>query len=147
MVYRNQMKNAWLWSCSFCLALALFSCSSGTDATPDCDPHAGSCMKQAGDYTITFDMSPKPVLHMKELTFKVSFSSDSPSISSDTLLLDLSMPGMDMGKNEVVLRKVGDNQYNGKGIIVKCPSGRTLWRATLLLSENMKPAFTFNVRD
>ena len=147
MVYRNRMKHGWLWSCSLYLVLALVSCSSGTDAVPDCNPHAGTCTKQAGDYTIMLDISPKPVPHMKELTFELSFSSDSPPISSDTLLLDLSMPGMDMGKNEVVLRRVGESRYSGKGIIVKCPSGRTLWRATLLLSENLKPAYTFNVRD
>ena len=127
--------------------LFLFSCSSGTKETADCDPHDGPCEKQAGEYGITLDISPKPVLHMKELTFTVSFSDDSPPIASDLLVLDLSMPGMDMGKNQVTLERNAARRYSGTGIIVKCPSGRTLWRATVLLSENLKPAFTFNVRD
>ena len=141
------MKKVLLSSFSIFLVLFLFGCSSGTEATADCDPHAGPCMKEVDGYTVTLDISPKPVEHMKELTFGVVFSGDSPALFSDSLLLDLSMPGMDMGKNQVVLKKAGDNRYTGKGIIVKCPSGRTLWRVTLLISETLKPAFTFNVRD
>lgn len=144
MVYRNRIVGLLL---PLYLMFFMGACSSGTEATADCDPHVGPCTKEADGYTVTLDISPKPVEHMKELTFDVVFSDGSPALSSDSLLLDLSMPGMEMGKNEVVLQKVGDNQYTGKGIIVKCPSGRTLWRATLLISETLKPAFTFNVRD
>ena len=147
MVYRNQMKKVWLSSISFLLVLVIFGCSSGTEATADCDPHTGPCTKEVGEYGITMDINPKPVQHMKELTFDIQLSDDSPTFSSDSLLLDLSMPGMDMGKNQVTLEKTGDNSYKGTGIIVKCPSGRTLWRATLLVSKTFKPDFTFNVRD
>ncbi len=136
-----------LYSFSIFLVLFLFGCSSGTEATADCDPHAGPCTKEVDGYTVTLDISPKPVRHMKELTFGVVFSGGSPALFSDSLLLDLSMPGMEMGKNQVVLKKAGDNRYTGKGIIVKCLSGRTLWRATLLISETLEPTFTFNVRD
>ncbi len=129
------------------LLLLLFGCSGGTKSEADCDPHAGPCTKEAGEYVITLDVAPKPVLYMKELTFDVTFSENSPPIESESLLLDLSMPGMDMGKNQVTLEKIGTYRYSGTGIIVKCPSGRTLWRATVLLSESLKPAFTFNVRD
>lgn len=147
MVYRNQVKKVWLSSISFFLMLVLFGCSSGTEATADCDPHAGPCTKEVEEYGITLDINPKPVRHMKELTFDVQLSDNSPTLSSDTLVLGLSMPGMDMGKNEVLLRKVEDNRYTGKGIIVKCSSGKTLWRATLFMDDNTKPAFTFNVQD
>ena len=130
---------------SLMFLLILSSCSAGTDAAADCDPHIGPCTKEAGGYTVMLDISPKPVVHMEELTFDVSLSGAAPE--SDTLLLDLSMPGMDMGKNQVPLNREADNHYRGQGIIVKCPSGRTLWRATLLISETLKPDFTFNVRD
>ncbi len=141
------MKKGLLSGFSMFLLLLLFGCSGGTKAEVDCDPHAGPCTKEAGEYVITLDVAPKPVFHMKELTFDVTFSEKSPPIESESLLLDLSMPGMDMGKNQVTLEKTGNNRYSGNGIIVKCPSGRTLWRATVLLSENLKPTFTFNVRD
>ncbi len=147
MVYGNQMNTVLLSGFSVFFLLFLFGCSEGKKVEVDCDPHAGPCTKQVGEYLITLDISPKPVLHMKELNFNVTVSEDFPPIGPGPLLLDLSMPGMDMGKNQVPLETTGDNRYSGTGIIVKCPSGRTIWRATVLLSENMKPAFTFNVRD
>ena len=136
-----------LSSFSFLLVLILSGCSSGTEAAADCDPHVGPCTKKAGGYTVMLDISPKPVQHMKALMFEVMLSDDSPALSSDSLLLDLSMPGMKMGKNRVTLEKTADKRYSGTGIITKCSSGRTLWRATVFMDDNTKPAFTFNVQD
>lgn len=132
---------------SLCMVFFINACSSGSEIQADCDPHAGPCMKTSGPYTVTLDISPKPVRHMQELLFEASVSGGSPLFSADTLLLDLSMPGMEMGKNEVTLRKAAENLYRGTGVIVKCLSGRTLWRATLSISETLKPSFTFNVRE
>ncbi|NTV92836.1 MAG: hypothetical protein HGA72_06090, partial [Chlorobiaceae bacterium] len=53
----------------------------------------------------------------------------------------------DMGKNQVSLVKKNNCLYQGKGIIVKCKSGRKLWKATLLSPGLNNPAFTFDVRD
>jgi len=147
MVYGNRLIPGMISCFSVTLFLFLLSCSSGTEPPADCDPHTGSCTKQAGAYTVTLDINPKPVQHMKELTFDVSIAGESAALLPDTIPLDLSMPGMDMGKNQVPLRKKGDSRYSGTGIIVKCPSGRVLWRATLLISETLNPSFTFNVRD
>jgi len=147
MVYGNRLIPGMVSCFSVMLLLCLFSCSSGTEPETDCDPHTGSCTKQAGAYTITLDINPKPVQHMKELTFDVSIAGDPAAALPDTIRLDLSMPGMDMGKNQVELNKTGEGHYSGTGIIVKCPSGRVLWRATLLISETLNPSFTFNVRD
>jgi len=147
MVYGNRLIPG-IRSCfSVMLVLFLLSCSSGTEPAADCDPHTGSCTKQAGAYTVTLDINPKPVQHMKELTFDISIAGDSAVVLPDTILLDLSMPGMEMGKNQVELGKTGEGYYSGTGIIVKCPSGRVLWRATLLISETLNSSFTFNVRD
>ncbi len=148
MVYRNRVvrpRAGLFFLLSFVLVLS--SCSSGTETAPDCDPHVGPCTQQAGKYGVTLDISPKPVRHMEELTFDVIFSDDSPLLSPEPLVLDLSMPGMDMGKNRVKLEKTGENRYSGTGIIVKCPSGKTLWRATVFLPDNLQAAFTFHVRD
>ncbi|WP_237073438.1 FixH family protein [Prosthecochloris sp. GSB1] len=125
--------------------LGLFGCARGGDTGADCDPHAGSCTAVAGPYEVTLDITPKPVVHMQELTFDVSFGVETPE--SEALVLDLSMPGMDMGRNRVRLEKGDDGHYRGKGIIVRCASGRTLWRATVFLGDTLKPDFTFNVRD
>ncbi len=147
MVYGNRLIPGMISCFSGMLFLFLLSCSSGKEPAADCDPHTGTCTQQAGAYTVTLDINPKPVKHMKELTFDVSIAGESAAVLPDTIPLDLSMPGMDMGKNQVSLSKTGEGLYSGKGIIVKCSSGRVLWRATLLISETLKPSFTFNVRD
>ena len=107
--------------------------------------HEKACTITSGSYTVTLNIDPKPVKHMKELTFSMTVSPCDKL--PDTLLLDLSMPGMAMGKNQVTLVKKSDCTYEGKGIIVRCMSGRTLWQATILSDELKHPAFTFNVRE
>ncbi len=107
--------------------------------------HEKACTITSGSYTVTLNIDPKPVKHMKELTFSMTVSPCDKLPAS--LLLDLSMPGMAMGKNQVTLVKKSACLYEGKGIIVRCMSGRTLWQATILSDELNNPAFTFNVRE
>ena len=107
--------------------------------------HEKACTITSGSYTVTLNIDPKPIKHMKELTFSVTVSPCDKLPAS--LLLDLSMPGMAMGKNQVTLVKKSACLYEGKGIIVRCMSGRTLWQATILSDELNNPAFTFNVRE
>jgi hypothetical protein len=55
------------------------------------------------------------------------------------------MPGMNMGLNRVELRAVKDSVYEGQGIIVRCPSGRRTWEATVTLPEAGQVEFVFDV--
>jgi hypothetical protein len=110
----------------------------------ECNIHQGPCTVMAGNRSVTLNIEPKPVSAMKELTFSVTVSPCNKL--PDTLLLDLSMPGMQMGNNQVTLVKKNACLYEGKGIIVRCMSGRTLWQVTVLSDELKNPAFTFNVR-
>jgi len=107
--------------------------------------HTAPCTKQAGERQVTLDINPKPVRHMQELTFRVN--AEPAKELPATLVIDLSMPGMMMGKNQVTLKRQADGAWVGKGLIVKCMSGRKLWQATILSPELGNPAFTFNVRD
>ena len=107
--------------------------------------HEKACTVTSGSHTVTLNIDPKPVSAMKELTFSVTVTPCNKL--PDTLLLDLSMPGMAMGKNQVTLVKKSGCMYEGKGIIVRCMSGRTLWQATILSDELNNPAFTFNARE
>ena len=107
--------------------------------------HQGPCTITAGQRTVTLNIEPKPVRTMKELTFSVTVTPCDKL--PETLLLDLSMPGMQMGNNQVTLVKKSGCLYEGKGIIVHCMSGRTLWQATILSDTLNNPAFTFNVRE
>ena len=81
---------------------------------------------------------------MKNLTFSMTVTPCDKL--PQTLLLDLSMPEMPMGKNQVTLVRKSGCIFEGKGIIVRCMSGRTLWQVTILSDELQNPAFTFNVR-
>ena len=107
--------------------------------------HQGPCTIMAGQHTVTLNIEPKPVSAMKELTFRVTATPCNKL--PDTMILDLTMPGMEMGKNQVTLVKKSACLYEGKGIIVRCMSRRTLWRVTILSDELKNPAFTFNVRE
>jgi len=131
--------------------LALFACMMTAGSTTlhatavDNSIHEKACSVTVGQRTVTLNIDPKPVRAMKELTFNVTVTPCDKL--PDTLLLDLSMPGMQMGKNQVTLVKKSNCSYEGKGIIVRCMSGRTLWQATILSGELNNPAFVFNVRE
>jgi hypothetical protein len=135
-----------------CTAIALLALSALGAAPLHAEPsgdsnaiHGGPCSKQAANRKVTLEINPKPVRHMQELTFRISVE---PAESlPQNLVIDLTMPGMMMGKNQVLLSKQGPSTWSGKGLIVKCRSGRTLWQAQLLSPALGNPAFTFNVRD
>jgi hypothetical protein len=82
---------------------------------------------------------------MAELTFSVTVTPGTAIPS--TLTLDLSMPGMYMGKNQVVLQRKSTCTWEGKGVIVRCMSGRKLWQATIVSADLGNPSFIFEVRD
>ena len=130
----------------FLLAACLFSKEIAAEETPStltaCDIQLGPCTKVKEALTVTLDIIPKPVKAMKELTFRLTLTgrelSDNPHI-------DLSMPGMDMGPNRVLMARVGSNTYEGQGVIVKCPSGRRTWKAAVTLPEAGVMDFVFDV--
>ena len=107
-----------------------------------CDIHHSPCTQYLSDVEVTFDVNPKPVAAMKGLTFRVTLSRNQPSSPP---IIDLEMPGMKMGPNQVTLKAVGDGTYEGTGIIVRCPSGRRDWRATVIIPDLGSVAFTFDV--
>ncbi len=123
-------------------------CPASANAVTNAESNSilnGPCTKEISGRKITFDILPKPVRHMADLTFRVTIT-PCTAIPS-TLLLDLTMPGMYMGKNQVVLTQKGPCIWEGKGVIVSCMSGRKHWRATILSSVIANPAFNFELRD
>ena len=108
----------------------------------NCDIQNQACIQTFSNRKISLDITPKPVKAMTDLAFYVKISGkklDYPPF------IDLGMPGMKMGPNRVRLEPVGQNTFTGKGVIVKCPSGRTIWRATVTLPEEGGVDFIFNV--
>ena len=108
----------------------------------ECDVHQGSCTARIGQCEVTLDIAPKPVKAMKDLTFRITLTGNKPSAPP---YIDLGMPGMEMGPNRVQLSPTGKGAYEGNGIIVRCPSGRRTWNATVSLPDIGKLEFIFDV--
>jgi hypothetical protein len=93
---------------------------------------------------------------MKELTFRLTLTGRE---LSDNPYIDLGMPGMAMGPNRVLMKRVdnntsrvdnntsrvGSNTYEGQGVIVRCPSGQRTWKATVTLPDAGVMDFVFDV--
>lgn len=96
----------------------------------DCDIQFGPCVRMAGPGTeITLDITPRPVKAMAELLFTVTVRRNGKPLSGADVTLDLTMPGMVMGENKPRLLPAGGGRYEGKGVVVRCPSGRKIWKA------------------
>lgn len=115
-----------------------------------CDIQHGSCITKTGaGITIEFDIQPKPVATMSELTFIVNLSRGGSPVIDASTALDLSMPGMFMGKNRPVLKQVNAGRYEGMGIITRCPSGKKTWQAEVTVEHAGKTtaaSFVFEVK-
>jgi hypothetical protein len=108
----------------------------------DCDIQSGGCRKQINGRMVHLEILPKPVKAMKDLVFQVEISGDP---LSEAPFIDLGMPGMKMGPNRVLLEKKSTDLYEGQGVIVRCPSGKTIWQATVMLPGVGSVVFTFDV--
>jgi hypothetical protein len=138
---------------SFIVSLiAVFSMGISVDIIADdkyqnminCDLHKGSCSQTLSENTITLEVTPRPVKAMQDLSFKISLTGNQPS-GTKPPYIDLGMPGMKMGPNRVHLKPTGKDTYEGRGVIVKCPSGRRIWRATVIIPGVGQADFIFDV--
>lgn len=109
----------------------------------NCDLHKGSCSQLLEGKTVMLTVTPRPVKAMTDLVFEVVFEID-PALDIPPFI-DLAMPGMNMGQNQVVLESKGKGVYKGTGVIVRCKSGRRTWRATLTCPGMGSTDFIFDV--
>jgi len=103
----------------FLMPFAICSGASSAERKPervDCDVHAGPCSASLKDIQVTLDIKPKPVKAMEDLTFTVRFAGEK-SVAAP--YIDLGMPGMNMGRNRVALKRIGESLYQGRGVIVR----------------------------
>jgi len=125
-----------------CMPDVLFASESKKKKQINCDIQNQQCVQQILNGSIVFDIQPKPVKAMKDLTFEVKVKDINLTGSP---IIDLSMPGMKMGKNKVQMKMIAKGVYQGTGIIVRCPSGKTIWQATINLSGIGSANFIFDV--
>ena len=110
----------------------------------NCDLHQGACTRNLSGSTVTLAVTPRPVKAMQDLLFQVAFSAKLPP-NTQLPYIDLGMPGMKMGPNRVQLKSAGNGTYEGRGVIVRCPSGRRTWRATITVPDLGQTDFIFDV--
>jgi hypothetical protein len=110
----------------------------------NCDLHTGPCTQSFSENAITLEVTPRPVQAMQELEFKVRLNAKRLP-NAKPPYIDLGMPGMNMGPNRVLLKSSGNTTYEGRGVIVKCPSGRRTWRATVTIPDFGHADFIFDV--
>jgi hypothetical protein len=100
----------------------------------DCDIQRGPCVRMAGAGTeVTFAIAPRPVKAMAELLFTVTVTQNGRPVSGADVTLDLTMPGMIMGRNSPRLVPGKDGRYVGRGVIIRCPSGKKVWKAEIMV--------------
>jgi hypothetical protein len=110
----------------------------------NCDLHQGVCTQSLEGSTVTLSVTPRPVKAMQDLLFQVHLNGKLPP-DEKLPYIDLGMPGMNMGPNRVQLKSTGNATYEGGGVIVRCPSGRRTWQATVTLPGVGQAEFIFDV--
>ena len=130
-----------VFTCLFLIAAIPASVSAGS-ATINCQAHDGPCSLPLGTATVTLDVNPKPVTALQDSTFTVTLSGKPPAQAP---YLDLGMPTMKMGPNRVMLKSNGQGAYTGKGVIVRCKSGRRTWFANVVIPGAGEAKFIFDV--
>jgi hypothetical protein len=146
----RKMKHLRIWCAVGLLTASLLSSPGGIAAGDkyqeliNCDLHAGPCTQTLSGITVTLEVAPKPIRAMQDLSFKVTLMGKLPP-NQKAPYIDLGMPGMMMGPNRVQLTSAGNNAYEGRGVIVKCPSGRKIWQATVTIPDAGQTDFIFNV--
>ena len=112
------------------------------DTMINCDAHRGKCSRSSGNLTVSLEIVPRPVKAMQDLVFKVSIKGASPAKQPH---IDLGMPAMKMGPNQVSLTPTGPGTYEGSGVIVRCPSGKKIWFANVIVPGSGEVKFIFDV--
>ncbi len=105
---------------------------------------AGGLRGAIGGQEVILSITPWPPIAMRELDFTVSLPGYAGKASP---YVDLSMAGMEMGRNRVDLSRGTDGRYRGTGVFVRCPSGKHEWEATVTAPGSGKAVFHFAVAD
>jgi hypothetical protein len=113
-----------------------------SNPTRSCDLQAGPCTRPLPDGgEITLSVGPRPLRAMTDVEFTLSVSPASAA-AGGAATVALSMPHMYMGETRVALARAGDGVFHGKGVLVRCASGRRDWAADVKIERAGAPAIT-----
>jgi nitrogen fixation protein FixH len=104
-----------------------------TDAA--CDLGARPCTFGLGDLELTAELGPRPLAPMRALDVSVALRSAGVPLDGAEVTVSFAMPGMHMGENAVALAPAGAGRYAGTAVLVRCPSGRRDWIATVSVRQ------------
>ena len=105
---------------------------------------AGILRRVLGGREVLLSITPWPPRAMRELDFTATLPGYAGKASP---YVELSMRGMEMGRNRVDLSRGDDGRYRGTGVIVRCPGGRRDWEATVTAPGAGKAVFHLAVAD
>jgi nitrogen fixation protein FixH len=105
-----------------------------------CDLGSAPCARPLpGGGEVRLEIGPRPLVTMKELAVRVDLGAgaaeDRPNVS-----VSFSMPGMNMGENRSRLAPTGPGRFEGKAVLVRCPSGGREWLADVEIAAPGAPA-------
>jgi hypothetical protein len=109
-----------------------------------CSETPGVLRGVLGGREVLLSITPWPPRAMRELDFTATLPGYA---GKDPPYVDLSMEGMEMGRNRVDLSRGDDGRYRGTGVFVRCTSGRRDWEATVTAPGAGKAVFHFAVAD
>ena len=82
----------------------------------------------------TLAVGPRPLRAMRELEFTLTITPATSAAGADVAVV-LTMPGMYMGETRTPLEPAGGGVFRGRGVVVRCASGRRDWSAELMLTR------------
>jgi hypothetical protein len=88
---------------------------------------------------VTLDLGPRPLRTMADLALVVQVREGAAPVSGATVEASFAMPGMFMGENRAVLAPAGPGRYTGKGVLVRCASGRKDYSAEVMVRRPGRP--------
>lgn len=97
---------------------------------PSCDLNKTTCQSQFSDGSrVSLSITPSPIIGLTPLQIQV----ETHGIEADSVEVDFSGVGMNMGYHRPVLKQVMPGRYTGTWVLAVCTLERMSWEATVLI--------------
>jgi nitrogen fixation protein FixH len=101
-----------------------------------CDVGDGPCTRPLdGGGEVTLELAPRPLRTMQDLAVRVQVAGAPDGAAKVSVAF--AMPGMEMGENRAALAPTGGGRFEGKAVLVRCPSGRRDWVAEVQVASEI----------
>jgi hypothetical protein len=99
-------------------------------AVDGCDLGASPCSAPLADgRRLTLALGPRPVRTMTDLAVTLELAAAPGQPEPSEVSVWFSMVGMQMGENRARLARTAPGRWEGKAVLVTCPSGSRAWLA------------------